>query len=123
MEKVLQKWLDHQCRMLQGSRRALLVTGKPRKGKFKRALYWPDDNYDHAVFFRVAQVAVRNKKTVIKTWARNSMISPDFVGNTIAVHNGNKFIPVYITENMVGHKLGEFAPTRIFRGHAGHKKT
>lgn len=61
------------------------------------------------------------KKTVIKTWARNSMISPDFVGNTVAVHNGNKFIPVYITENMVGHKLGEFAPTRIFRSHGGKK--
>jgi small subunit ribosomal protein S19 len=61
------------------------------------------------------------KKTVIKTWSRASMISPDFVGQTIAVHNGNKFIPVYITENMVGHKLGEFAPTRIFRGHAGKK--
>ena len=62
------------------------------------------------------------KKTVIKTWSRASMISPDFVGQTIAVHNGNKFIPVYVTENMVGHKLGEFAPTRIFRGHAGNKK-
>ena len=61
------------------------------------------------------------KKTVIKTWSRASMISPDFVGQTIAVHNGNKFIPVYITENMVGHKLGEFAPTRIFRGHSGNK--
>jgi small subunit ribosomal protein S19 len=61
------------------------------------------------------------KKTVIKTWSRASMISPDFVGQTIAVHNGNKFIPVYITENMVGHKLGEFAPTRLFRGHAGNK--
>ncbi len=61
------------------------------------------------------------KKSVIKTWARNSMISPDFVGHTIAVHNGNKFIPVYITENMVGHKLGEFSPTRIFRGHGGKK--
>lgn len=61
------------------------------------------------------------KKTAIKTWSRSSMISPDFVGLTIAVHNGNKFIPVYITENMVGHKLGEFAPTRIFRGHAGNK--
>lgn len=61
------------------------------------------------------------KKSVIKTWSRASMISPDFVGQTIAVHNGNKFIPVYITENMVGHKLGEFAPTRIFRGHAGNK--
>jgi small subunit ribosomal protein S19 len=62
------------------------------------------------------------KKSVIKTWSRSSMISPDFVGHTIAVHNGNKFIPVYVTENMVGHKLGEFAPTRIFRGHAGSKK-
>ena len=67
MEKVLQKWLDHQCRMLQGCGRALLVTGKPRKGKFKRSLFWPDENYDYAVFYRVAQVAVRNKKTVIKT--------------------------------------------------------
>ena len=62
------------------------------------------------------------KKTVIKTWARASMISPDFVGHTVAVHNGNKFIPVYVTENMVGHKLGEFSPTRVFRGHAGRKK-
>jgi len=62
------------------------------------------------------------KKSVIKTWSRASMISPDFVGHTIAVHNGNKFIPVYVTENMVGHKLGEFAPTRIFRGHAGSRK-
>ena len=62
------------------------------------------------------------KKTVIKTWSRATMISPDFVGPTIAVHNGNKFIPVYVTENMVGHKLGEFAPTRIFRGHGGKKK-
>jgi small subunit ribosomal protein S19 len=61
------------------------------------------------------------KKDVVKTWSRASMISPDFVGHTIAVHNGNKFIPVYVTENMVGHKLGEFAPTRIFRGHAGQK--
>ena len=62
------------------------------------------------------------KKSVIKTWARASVISPDFVGQTIAVHNGNKFIPVYITENMVGHRLGEFAPTRTFRGHAGNRK-
>lgn len=61
------------------------------------------------------------KKLVIKTWSRASMIAPEFVGQTIAVHNGNKFIPVYVTENMVGHKLGEFAPTRIFRGHAGKK--
>lgn len=63
-----------------------------------------------------------NKKSVVKTWARASMISPDFVGHTVAVHNGNKFIPVYIIENMVGHKLGEFSPTRIFRGHGGKKK-
>ena len=63
-----------------------------------------------------------NQKTVIKTWSRASMISPEFVGQTIAVHNGNKFIPVYVTENMVGHKLGEFAPTRTFRGHAGNRK-
>ena len=63
-----------------------------------------------------------NKKQVVKTWARRSMISPLFVGHTIAVHNGNKFIPVFITENMVGHKLGEFAPTRIFRGHSGDRK-
>jgi len=61
----------------------------------------------------------RNEKKVIKTWSRASTISPDFVGHTIAVHNGNKFIPVYISENMVGHKLGEFAPTRLFRGHGG----
>ncbi len=63
-----------------------------------------------------------SKKSVVKTWARASVISPDFVGHTIAVHNGNKFIPVYVTENMVGHKLGEFAPTRTFRGHAGNKR-
>ena len=62
------------------------------------------------------------KKEVVNTWSRDSMISPDFVGHTIAVHNGNKFIPVYVTENMVGHKLGEFAPTRTFRGHAGNNK-
>ena len=62
------------------------------------------------------------KENVIKTWSRASMIAPEFVGHTFAVHNGNKFIPVYVTENMVGHKLGEFAPTRTFRGHAGNKK-
>ncbi len=61
------------------------------------------------------------KKTAIKTWSRSSTIFPDFVGHTIAVHNGNKFIPVYITENMVGHKLGEFAPTRNYRGHSSKK--
>jgi small subunit ribosomal protein S19 len=63
-----------------------------------------------------------NKKTVVKTWSRRSVISPDFVGHTFAVHNGNKFIPVYVTENMVGHKLGEFSPTRTFRGHGGNRK-
>jgi small subunit ribosomal protein S19 len=61
------------------------------------------------------------KKSVIKTWSRRSMISPDFVGHTFGVHNGNKFIPVYVTENMVGHKLGEFSPTRNFRGHIAKK--
>ncbi len=70
---------------------------------------------------RVIEAQSSTKKVAIKTWSRASMISPDFVGQTIAVHNGNKFIPVYVTENMVGHKLGEFAPTRIFRGHAGSK--
>lgn len=62
------------------------------------------------------------KKTVVKTYSRASMISPDFLGQTIAVHNGKTFVPVYVTENMVGHKLGEFSPTRNFRGHAGNKK-
>lgn len=64
----------------------------------------------------------KKKKYVVKTWSRRSMITPDFVGITFAVHNGNKFIPVYITENMVGHRLGEFAPTRTYRGHTGHIK-
>jgi small subunit ribosomal protein S19 len=68
---------------------------------------------------RVQGMNRRNEKKVIKTWARASTISPEFIGHTLAVHNGNKFIPVYITENMVGHKLGEFAPTRLFRGHGG----
>jgi small subunit ribosomal protein S19 len=62
-----------------------------------------------------------NEKRVFKTWSRRSTITPDFVGHTVAVHNGNKFVPVYITENMVGHRLGEFAPTRLFRGHTGAK--
>ncbi|MCG6954611.1 MAG: 30S ribosomal protein S19 [Gemmatimonadetes bacterium] len=68
---------------------------------------------------RVEVMNSRGEKKVVKTWARASTISPEFVGHTVAVHNGNKFIPVYITENMVGHKLGEFAPTRLFRGHSG----
>ena len=63
------------------------------------------------------------KKKVVKTWSRRSMVTPDFVGHTIAVHNGNKFFPVFISENMVGHKLGEFAPTRTFRMHSGDRKS
>jgi len=75
---------------------------------------------------RVQEMNKRNERRVIKTWARRSTIIPEFVGHTLAIHNGNKFIPVFISENMVGHKLGEFAPTRTFRGHAGksaEKKT
>ena len=68
---------------------------------------------------KIEMMNSRGEKKVLKTWARSSTIAPDFVGHTVAVHNGNKFIPVYITENMVGHKLGEFAPTRLFRGHSG----
>jgi len=71
---------------------------------------------------KISDMNDSGKKTVMKTWARASMISPDFVGHTIAVHNGNKFIPVYITENMVGHKLGEFSITRTYRGHGGARK-
>jgi len=74
---------------------------------------------ESALMKRVDEMNARNEKKVIKTWSRRSTISPEFVGHTVAVHNGNKFIPVYITENMVGHKLGEFAPTRLFRGHGG----
>lgn len=66
---------------------------------------------------KIRALNAANEKRVLKTWSRGSTITPEFVGHTIAVHNGNKFIPVYITENMVGHKLGEFAPTRLFRGH------
>jgi small subunit ribosomal protein S19 len=68
---------------------------------------------------RIAAMNARNEKKVIRTWSRRSTIIPDFIGHTLAVHNGKKFIPVYITENMVGHKLGEFSPTRTFKGHAG----
>ncbi len=64
----------------------------------------------------------RNERNVIKTWSRRSTIVPEFIGHTLAVHNGRKFIPVYVTENMVGHKLGEFSPTRTFRGHSGDRK-
>ncbi len=68
---------------------------------------------------KISLLNEQNDKRVFKTWSRSSTITPDFVGHTIAVHKGNKFIPVYVSENMVGHKLGEFAPTRLFRGHSG----
>ena len=71
---------------------------------------------------KVLSMNESGNKSVVKTWARASVISPDFVGHTIAVHNGKNFIPVYVTENMVGHKLGEFSPTRTFRGHSGNRK-
>ncbi len=76
---------------------------------------------DAKLFQKVEALNKTNQKRVVKTWARACTIPPDFVGHTFAVHNGNKFIPVYIQENMVGHKLGEFSPTRIFRGHPGMK--
>ena len=71
---------------------------------------------------KVEAMNARNEKRVIKTWSRASTVLPEFVGHTFAVHNGNKFIPVYVTENMVGHKLGEFSPTRLFRGHTAAGK-
>ncbi len=77
---------------------------------------------DQKLLFKVEELNKSNQKKVIKTWARQSTIPPEFVGHTLAIHNGNKFIPVFITENMVGHKLGEFAPTRTFRGHVGKAK-
>ena len=72
---------------------------------------------------RVQEMNKNGDKTILKTWSRSSTIFPDFVGHTIAVHDGRKHVPIYITEDMVGHKLGEFAPTRTFRGHAGSKST
>jgi small subunit ribosomal protein S19 len=74
---------------------------------------------DDKLMLKLHGMNARSEKKVIKTWARASTISPEFVGHTLAVHNGNKFVPVYISENMVGHKLGEFSPTRTFRGHVG----
>ena len=76
---------------------------------------------DYKLEAKVEKMNASGQKKIIKTWSRASTISPDFVGHTIAVHNGNKMIPVYVSENMVGHKLGEFSPTRIFRGHPGTK--
>lgn len=77
---------------------------------------------DEKLEVRISQLNESGEKKVVKTYSRSSMISPDFVGHTIAVHNGKKFLPVYITENMVGHRLGEFAPTRLFRMHSGDRK-
>jgi small subunit ribosomal protein S19 len=76
----------------------------------------------HKLQKKIDAMNQQSKKQVIKTWSRASVITPDFVGHTVAVHNGSKFIPVYVTENLVGHKFGEFAPTRVYRGHAGHRK-
>ena len=78
---------------------------------------------DGSLLVKVNQARATQDRRVIKTWSRRSTITPDFIGLTLAVHNGKKFIPVYVTENMVGHKLGEFAPTRHFGGHAGDRKT
>ena len=76
---------------------------------------------EESLLRKIETLNAANEKRVLKTWSRRSTITPDFVGHTIAVHNGNKFIPVYVSENMVGHRLGEFAPTRLFRGHTGAK--
>ncbi len=74
---------------------------------------------DDHILKKIRELNKKNEKRVLQTWSRRSTITPEFIGHTVAVHNGNKFIPVYITENMVGHKLGEFAPTRTYRGHSG----
>ena len=78
---------------------------------------------EESLMKKVVDMNNKNEKRVIKTWSRASTIFPDFVGHTFAVHDGRKHVPVYVTEDMVGHKLGEFAPTRTFRGHAGEKST
>jgi small subunit ribosomal protein S19 len=88
------------------------MTRSIRKGPF----------VDDHLWIKVEAMGESGKKQTIKTWSRRSTIIPEFVGHTFAVHNGNKFWPVYVTENMVGHKLGEFAPTRTYRGHAADKK-
>lgn len=77
---------------------------------------------DARLLKKVEAMETSGKKSVIKTWSRRSTVTPDLIGHTLAVHNGNKFIPVYVTENMVGHKLGEFSPTRVFKGHSGNRK-
>jgi small subunit ribosomal protein S19 len=78
---------------------------------------------DQRLLGKLREMNEKNEKKVLKTWSRASTIFPDMVGHTVAVHDGRKFVPVYMTEDMVGHKLGEFAPTRTFRGHAGDKKS
>jgi small subunit ribosomal protein S19 len=77
---------------------------------------------DQKLLNKIVLMEKEGKKKVLKTWSRRSMITPEFIGHTLAVHNGNKFIPVFINENMVGHKLGEFSPTRTFRMHSGDRK-
>ena len=77
---------------------------------------------DEKLLKKIKEMSKGKKKKVIRTWARNSLITPEFVGHTLAVHNGNRFIPIFISENMVGHRLGEFSPTRLFRVHSGDRK-
>jgi len=82
-----------------------------------RSLYKGPFVDDH-LMKKVEDMNAKNEKKVVRTWSRRSTITPDFIGHTLGVHNGKKFIPVYVTENMVGHKLGEFSPTRVFKGHS-----
>jgi len=77
---------------------------------------------DAKLMKKILSMNEKNERNVVKTWSRRSTVTPEFIGHTLAVHNGRKFIPVYVTENMVGHKLGEFSPTRTFRAHSGEKK-
>ena len=83
---------------------------------------WKGPFVDMTLIKKAQKVSDSGRKEVIKTWSRRSTITPDFVGHTMGVHNGKKFIPVFVTENMVGHKLGEFSPTRLFRSHGGRTK-
>ncbi len=83
---------------------------------------WKGPYFDVTLFKKVKKSKEESSKSPIKTWSRRSTIIPDFVGVTISVYNGKSFVPVYITEDMVGHKLGEFSPTRVFKGHSGDKK-
>ena len=83
---------------------------------------WKGPYFDITLYKKVKKSKEENSKSPIKTWSRRSMISPDMIGLTIAVHNGKQHVPVYVTENMIGHKLGEFSPTRVFKGHSGDRK-